>query len=312
MLDAEASVSFLELTVEIVAAYISNNSVPPLELPGLISRGAYIFGGDDRQGAGTAAGASQACSVGQEVFDQRLHHLPRGWETLQILEATSEDTVQHVARGIPRKVGPRDRLPHGGAQLRQGPVAAGQGDGAGATAPTALTRHPIAACRRLRRSTLPAALVLRRGRLISVQSRSRRSLSSSVQSAPGVGADAFHHGGKPVGSLTRHVASETQAGEEWRRICGGDLRRGPITVQRQSEIDQSFDDVGVAVASKVQHGVGAIRTVDPGFQPDLAGAAANAVALVMPLRRTGGRARGRVRSGSDSDRRVRPGSRNWR
>lgn len=37
MLDAETSVSFLELTVEIVAAYISNNSVPPLELPGLIS-----------------------------------------------------------------------------------------------------------------------------------------------------------------------------------------------------------------------------------------------------------------------------------
>ena len=37
MVDAETSVSFLELTVEIVAAYISNNSVPPLELPSLIT-----------------------------------------------------------------------------------------------------------------------------------------------------------------------------------------------------------------------------------------------------------------------------------
>ncbi len=37
MLNAETSVSYLELTVEIVAAYISNNSVPRLELPGLIT-----------------------------------------------------------------------------------------------------------------------------------------------------------------------------------------------------------------------------------------------------------------------------------
>ncbi len=37
MLDAETSVNFLELTVEIVAAYISNNSVPPPDLPGLIT-----------------------------------------------------------------------------------------------------------------------------------------------------------------------------------------------------------------------------------------------------------------------------------
>ncbi len=37
MMDAETSVGFLELTVEIVAAYISNNSVPAVELPGLIA-----------------------------------------------------------------------------------------------------------------------------------------------------------------------------------------------------------------------------------------------------------------------------------
>ena len=35
--DAETSVNFLELAVEIVAAYISNNSVPSSELPSLIA-----------------------------------------------------------------------------------------------------------------------------------------------------------------------------------------------------------------------------------------------------------------------------------
>ena len=37
MVDAEMSVSLLELAVEIVAAYISNNSVRPSELPSLIA-----------------------------------------------------------------------------------------------------------------------------------------------------------------------------------------------------------------------------------------------------------------------------------
>ncbi len=37
MLGAETSVDYVELAVEIVAAYISNNSVPTTELPALIS-----------------------------------------------------------------------------------------------------------------------------------------------------------------------------------------------------------------------------------------------------------------------------------
>ena len=37
MVDAGTSVNFLELAVEIVAAYISNNSVPSSELPSLIA-----------------------------------------------------------------------------------------------------------------------------------------------------------------------------------------------------------------------------------------------------------------------------------
>ena len=36
-MDAETSLNLLELAVEIVAAYISNNSVPSSELPGLIA-----------------------------------------------------------------------------------------------------------------------------------------------------------------------------------------------------------------------------------------------------------------------------------
>lgn len=37
MVDAETSVTILDLAVEVVAAYISNNSVPSSDLPGLIT-----------------------------------------------------------------------------------------------------------------------------------------------------------------------------------------------------------------------------------------------------------------------------------
>jgi ROS/MUCR transcriptional regulator protein len=106
MMDMKSDSSDLvEFTTTIVSAYVSNNTVIAGDLPSIIN------------------------DVHDALARASLHATQPPSEELQVTEAPSSHALQHVARGIPREVGPAAGLSDGGAELCRGPLRAGEEDG---------------------------------------------------------------------------------------------------------------------------------------------------------------------------------------
>ena len=114
MSEMEDDLTIIDLAAHIVAAYVGNNSVPAAELPNLIFD---VVGALNRVQGGAPqeveAEPVRPARSGQEVGDQRLHHLSRGRKEVQVAQASSAYALQHVSGRIPREVEPAGRLPDG-------------------------------------------------------------------------------------------------------------------------------------------------------------------------------------------------------
>ena len=128
-MDEANKTDLVELTAEIISAYVSNNTVVPEALPAVIadvhealSKAAQRIGPAEREELRPAVAR-------QEIRHARLHRLPGGRKEVQVFEAASAHPLQSLARGIPREVGPAARLPDGCTELRGRPLAARQADG---------------------------------------------------------------------------------------------------------------------------------------------------------------------------------------
>lgn len=100
------------------------------------------------------------------------------------------------------------------------------------------------------------------------------------QGLAGIAPDALDHGPESVGALRRQMFAQAEADEPLRRIDLGDVACRAVAIERQRQIDQPFDDMGIAVAAKPQDRL-AIGPADFGFEPNLAGASLDPVDLVM-------------------------------
>ena len=106
--NSEQSNDLLALTSEIVAAHLSNNTVPLGDLPQLINQ-VYNSLARYRDRPCRAGGASATGSQCQKIRPARLHRLSGGRQEAQDAEAASEDRLQHVARAYRERWGlPRD------------------------------------------------------------------------------------------------------------------------------------------------------------------------------------------------------------
>ena len=137
----------VELTAEVVAAYVSNNVVPTSELPSLIAD-VHSALGQTKTGVGAAAGRkAEAGGAGSQVAAAGLHHLSRRRTEVQVAEAASDDSLRHDAGGVPREVGIAGRLSDGGARLcrrpaRGSPARWGSARSASAASSPATSRLP--------------------------------------------------------------------------------------------------------------------------------------------------------------------------
>ena len=85
--------NLIELTAEIVSAYVSANSVASGDLPGLINQ---VHSALHRTAIGAVepgAGAVEARSRSEEIRNAGLHRLLRGREEIQVTQAASPDYI---------------------------------------------------------------------------------------------------------------------------------------------------------------------------------------------------------------------------
>ena len=119
----------IELTADVVAAYVSNNPVPAGDLPNLIAdvhSALGKVGTDLRAGSGRQA---QACRQSQAFRDGRLHHLSRGRQEVQVAEAAPHDPLRaHPPEQYREKWGLDSNYPMVAPQLRGGAFASGEED----------------------------------------------------------------------------------------------------------------------------------------------------------------------------------------
>ena len=137
MSDHTSGGTFIELTAQIVSAYVSNNSVPADDLSALINQVHSAFSRVSSGQSESRCEPPQARDFGQEVDHARLHRLSRRRQEIQVAQAPSAHAIQHDARAIPREMGPAAGLSDGGAELRGRPLAARQADGPWPAAPAA-------------------------------------------------------------------------------------------------------------------------------------------------------------------------------
>ncbi len=120
----------IELTADIVSAYVSKNSVAANEVPALIGE---VFSALSRAGTGAVAApvepAKPAVSPKKSITPLGLSDLPGRREEVQVAQAPSADHVQHVPGAISREVGPCRRLSDGRSQLCRGAVSPREGNG---------------------------------------------------------------------------------------------------------------------------------------------------------------------------------------
>src|SRR6266404_3623779 len=99
----------IEMTADIVSAYVGNNSVTAADLPG---PGRHLIG---RRGAGSRA---EGAGGADPPFDHAgFPDLPGGRPQVQVAEAAPAYQVQHEPRGISRQVGLAEGLSDGRAEL---------------------------------------------------------------------------------------------------------------------------------------------------------------------------------------------------
>ena len=136
MTDSTASGNFIELTAEIVSAYVSNNTVPAGEIPGLINQ---VHAALARVSGKPAEGSAEPLKPAFRSRNQLppIHRLSRRRQEIQIAEAAFAYPIQHDARAVSREMGSECRLPDGRAKLCGRSLATGETNGAWAAAPPA-------------------------------------------------------------------------------------------------------------------------------------------------------------------------------
>ena len=113
----------LEMTADIVSAYVTKNVVTAENLPDVITSVHAALSKVSTQGLEEPkVELKPAVPVAEEIREPRFHHLPRGWEEIQIFEAAPAKPVRPYAGGIPREVGLAEGLSDGGPCLRRCPV----------------------------------------------------------------------------------------------------------------------------------------------------------------------------------------------
>ena len=97
--------NLIELTAEIVSAYVSTNNIASGDLPSLINQ-VHSRAASHRDRRGRAgAGAAEAGRRGEEVRDAGLHRLPGGREEVQVAEAAPSHALRPDAGGVPGRSG---------------------------------------------------------------------------------------------------------------------------------------------------------------------------------------------------------------
>ena len=117
----------IDLSTEIVCAYVSHNALSMTDLPKLIADVHLALRGLRSETALPIVEELKPAVAVQEIGRARLHHLPRRRQEVQVAEAPSAHALRSVARGISREVGPAARLSDGRAQLLGDPLAPRQG-----------------------------------------------------------------------------------------------------------------------------------------------------------------------------------------
>ena len=127
--------SFIELTANIVSAYVSNNPVPAADIPTLINQ---IHSALMQVSAGRADVAAEP--LRPAVGIKKINHpgssrLSGGRQEVQVPAASFAQPVQYDPGTIPRKMGAAAGLSDGRAELRGRTLPTRQADGSRATAP---------------------------------------------------------------------------------------------------------------------------------------------------------------------------------
>ena len=106
MNDTTANGNYIELTAEIVSAYVSNNTVAAGDIPGLINQVHAALARVSGEGGRGAGRAAEAGGVGEKIDHARTHRLSRGRQEIQVAQAPFAHAVQHDAGAIPGKMEP--------------------------------------------------------------------------------------------------------------------------------------------------------------------------------------------------------------
>jgi predicted transcriptional regulator len=132
MADNPGESSYIQLTANIVSAYVSNNTVPSAEIPNLIgqihSALLRVSGG---QAPTPAEPLKPAVPLKRSITSDYLVCLEDG--KFKSLKRHLRTQYSTDAGAVSREMGPAAGLPDGGAELRRGAIAIGQADGPSAS-----------------------------------------------------------------------------------------------------------------------------------------------------------------------------------
>jgi hypothetical protein len=132
MVEADDTQAVLvDLTKDIVSAYVSHNIVPASELTGLIHDVHGALGSLMGHAVEAPKEEQKPAVPPKEVHHARLSDLSGRRKALQVAQAAPEDPLQPLAGAIPREMGSASRLPDGCSRLCQGALSSCQGDGTG-------------------------------------------------------------------------------------------------------------------------------------------------------------------------------------
>jgi predicted transcriptional regulator len=118
MSESTTSPNFIELSADIVSAYVSNNSVPASELPTLLSS-IYEALTKTGQSQEPQAELTPAVPVKKFVTPDAIICLEDG-KTFKSLKRHLRTTYDMTPRAVPSQVEPARRLPDGCPELCQG------------------------------------------------------------------------------------------------------------------------------------------------------------------------------------------------
>ena len=135
MSDTTANGNYIELTAEIVSAYVSNNTVPAGEISGLINQvHAALARVSGKSGDAPAEPLKPAVSVKKSITPEHIVCLEDG-KKFKSLKRHLRTQYNMTPEQYREKWGLERRLSDGGAQLCGRSLAIGQADGARPAAP---------------------------------------------------------------------------------------------------------------------------------------------------------------------------------